>query len=229
MLLLKYANGLSDSRIQLAEQGEYHQPVFYSPSDYNRQESEILRNTLTIKITPEQWSGREDQWVKTTHPYAFEINDKIKEKKAIVSDLIKRHYLANKDLSFEVIDRHLKKKGDPLSFIEYMKDYIRNPPEKLELGTIKKYNTCLKHLQAFRPAISFGDIDENLMQGFFQYLHKTLGLEGASIKKYFSALKKVIKTARRDSHIDASSIEFLYADVKITVKPSMRRVFPGTG
>jgi integrase len=88
-----------------------------------------------------------------------------------------------------------------------------------------KYNTCLKHLQAFRPAISFGDIDENLMQGFFQYLHKTLGLEGASIKKYFSALKKVIKTARRDSHKDASSIEFLYADVKITVKPSMRRVF----
>lgn len=92
---------------------------------------------LPLKITPEQWSGRNDHWVKTTHPYAFEINDKIKEKKAIVSDLIKRHYLANKDLSFEVIDRHLKKKGDPLSFIEYMKEYIRNPPEKLELGTIK--------------------------------------------------------------------------------------------
>ncbi|MEJ7738032.1 MAG: hypothetical protein WKF97_11445 [Chitinophagaceae bacterium] len=63
------------------------------------------------------------------------------------------------------------------------------------------------------------------MQGFFQYLHKTLRLEVASIKKYFSALKKVAKTARRDNHIDASSIEFLYADVKITVKQSTRRVF----
>lgn len=63
------------------------------------------------------------------------------------------------------------------------------------------------------------------MKRFFQYLHKTLGLEGASIKKYFSALKKVIKTARRDNHIDSSSIEFLYADVKISVRPSTRRVF----
>ncbi|MEJ7738033.1 MAG: phage integrase SAM-like domain-containing protein [Chitinophagaceae bacterium] len=98
--------------------------------------------------------------MKNSHPHAFEINDKIKEKKGIVSDLIKKHYLANKTLSFEVIDRYLKKKGDPQSFIEYMKDYIRNPPEKLELNTIKKYNTCLMHLQKFRPAISFGDINE---------------------------------------------------------------------
>lgn len=180
---------------------------------------------VPLKISPEQWSGREDNWVKNSHPYAFEINDKIKEKKAIVSELIKRHYLANKTLSFEVIDRYLKKKGDPQSFIDYMKDYIRNPPEKLELNTIKKYSTCLIHLQKFRPAISFADINEDLMKGFFQYLHKTLGLEGASIKKYFSALKKVIKTARRDNHIDSSSIEFLYADVKITVRPSTRRVF----
>lgn len=63
------------------------------------------------------------------------------------------------------------------------------------------------------------------MQGFFQYMSKTLELEGASIKKYFSALKKVIKAARRDNHIDASNVEFLYADVKITVKQSTRRVF----
>ncbi len=201
--------------------GQY--PIHLRITIYRR--SSYYTIPVPLKISPEQWSGREDNWVKNSHPYAFEINEKIREKKAIVSDLIKRHYLANKTLSFAVVDRYLKKKGDLQSFIDYMKDYIHNPPEKLELNTIKKYNTCLRHLQSFKPAISFGDINESLMHGFFQYLQKTLGFEGASIKKYFTALKKVIKTARRDNHIDASSIEFLYADVKITVKPSLRRVF----
>ncbi len=39
------------------------------------------------------------------------------------------------------------------------------------------------------------------MHGFFQYLDKSPGLEGACIKKCFSGTKKVIKTARRDNHI----------------------------
>ena len=63
--------------------------------------------------------------------------------------------MANKQLTFEVIDRYLKKKGDPQSFIDYMKDYIRNPPEKLELNTIKKYNTCRSTCRSSgRPSVS---------------------------------------------------------------------------
>jgi hypothetical protein len=29
---------------------------------------------VLLKITPEQWSGREDNWVKNIHPYAFELS-----------------------------------------------------------------------------------------------------------------------------------------------------------
>src|SRR5687768_7277776 len=92
------------------------------------------------KISRAQWNGKDDSWVKNTHPYAFEINAKIKEKKDIVSELIKRHYMLNKTLTFEVIDRQLKKKGDHQSFLAYMKNYILDPPEKLEPNTIKKYS-----------------------------------------------------------------------------------------
>ncbi len=42
----------------------------------------------------------EDNWVKPSHPFGFEINNKIREKKAIVLDLIKRSYSFNKNLDF---------------------------------------------------------------------------------------------------------------------------------
>jgi hypothetical protein len=39
------------------------------------------------KIRLEEWSGKEDGWVKPCHPFAFEINNKIIEKKAVLHEL----------------------------------------------------------------------------------------------------------------------------------------------
>ena len=75
----------------------------------------------------------------------------------IVHELIKRYYNLNKTLTFPIIFRHLKRKGDSNSFLDYMKLYIIDPPEKLQENTIKKYQTCLVHLTKFRPAIYFND------------------------------------------------------------------------
>ena len=49
------------------------------------------------KVAPAQWSGAEDAWVKTGHLFAIEINQKIREKKAVVLDLVKRSYNYNKN------------------------------------------------------------------------------------------------------------------------------------
>src|SRR5215218_9903229 len=64
------------------------------------------------KITYQHWGGVEDSWVKATHPFSFEINSKIREKKTVVLELIKRSYNYNKNLDFTTIFSHLKKKGD---------------------------------------------------------------------------------------------------------------------
>ena len=122
------------------------------------------------KVTKEEWSGKDDAWVKPLHPFAFEINNKITEKKMIVHELIKRYYNLNKPLTFEIISRQLKRKGDTNSFLDYMKLYIADPPEKLQDNTIKKYQTCLIHLTKFRPAIYFNDIDKSFVQEFYKFL-----------------------------------------------------------
>ena len=177
------------------------------------------------KVSPAQWLGNDDHWVKNTHPFAFEINNKITEKKMIVHELIKRYYNLNKPLNFLIIFRQLKRKGNSNSFLDYMKLYIIDPPEKLQDNTIKKYQTCLIHLTKFRPAIYFNDIDKSFFQEFYKFLQVNLKLGGPTIKKYFDALKKVIKAARRENYIEASQLEFLFEDVKISAKRTTKRVY----
>ena len=62
------------------------------------QYSRYYRIEVPKKITFDDWSGKDDCWVKDTHPFAFEINNKIREKKNIVFDLIKRSYNFNKKI-----------------------------------------------------------------------------------------------------------------------------------
>jgi site-specific recombinase XerD len=177
------------------------------------------------KVTPQQWSGADDAWVKNSHPFSYEINNKIQEKKMVIHDLIKRYYNLNKPLTFPVIFRQLKKRGDANSFFKYMEDYISDPPENLQENTLKKYQTCLKHLRQIREELYFNEIDQLLVQDFYKYLQVKLKLGGPTIKKYFDALKKVIKSARRENYIDASQIQFLFEDIKISSKRTTKRVY----
>jgi hypothetical protein len=106
-----------------------------------------------------------------------------------------------------------------------MEDYISDPPENLHENTLKKYQTCLKHLRQLRDELYFNEIDQLLVQDFYKYLQVKLKLGGPTIKKYFDAFKKVIKAARRENYIDASQIEFLFEDIKISSKRTTKRVY----
>jgi integrase len=176
------------------------------------------------KVRPEEWSGKEDCWVKSNHPFAFEINNKIIDKKNIINGLIKSCYNLNKNLSFEAIFSHLKRKGDVHSFYQFMHEYILNPPEKLEENTMKKYRTTLSHLKRFRKQLFFSDIDSLLIKDFHKYMQTELKLEGGACKKYMEAFKKVIRQGRKENYIDPSQMEFLFDDVKIKV-PKPKRTF----
>ncbi len=41
------------------------------------------------KIKKEQWSGKDNNWIKPTHPFAFEINNRIVEVKANITEYLK--------------------------------------------------------------------------------------------------------------------------------------------
>ena len=60
----------------------------------------------------EHWSGKEGGWVKKTHPFAFEINNRIAELKGKITKLTKRFYNQSKPINFYAIERELLRKGD---------------------------------------------------------------------------------------------------------------------
>src|SRR5260221_1099420 len=120
-------------------------------------ESKYYKIEVPQKVSYKDWTGSDDHWVKNSHPFAFEINNKIIEKKNIINELIKRNYNFNKTITFENIFLHLQKKGNRNSFYEYMDAYILNPPQKLEENTLKKFRTTLKHLKKFRKELFFPD------------------------------------------------------------------------
>src|ERR1044071_3283542 len=95
------------------------------------------------KVREEQWAGKDNAWVKPAHPFAFEINNKITEIKSSVNEYIRRCLNFDKPVSIDGILKHLTKKGDNKSFLDFMDVYVKRPPKVLEPNTIKKYSTTL--------------------------------------------------------------------------------------
>ena len=187
-------------------------------------DSKYFKIAIPKKVAYKDWSGLDDAWVKSSHPFYFEINNKIIEKKAIVTNLIKRSYSFNKVVSFDMIFQHLKRKGDINSFYDFMDTYIKKPPEVLEENTLKKYRTALTHLKAFRKQLTFPEIDNLMIRDFHKFMQTKLNLEGAACKKYMEAIKRVIRQARKENYLDPNQMEFLFDDVKIKV-PKAKRTF----
>jgi integrase len=176
------------------------------------------------KVSLGQWTGKNDSWIKNTHPFAFEINNKIIEKKAIVTDLIRRCYNLNKPVTFYAIDRELSRKGDRTVFNDYVRNYIDNPPETVKLDDItwEKYEAFLVHLNNFQPKILMSEIDGTFVARFKNYLSNLKGRKGkmdpATVKSYFDKFKVVITHAAKKDHLlDIREVEAYFEEVKISV------------
>lgn len=176
------------------------------------------------KIANSEWKGKPDNWVSNTHPFAFEINNKIIEKKGIVTDVIKRCYNLNKPVTFYAIDRELNRKGDRTVFNDYVRNYIDNPPEHVTLDPItwEKYEAFLKHLNNFQAKILMSHIEGTFVARFKKYLSNLKGRNGnmdpATVKSYFDKFKVVIThAAKKDHMLDIREVESYFEDVKISV------------
>lgn len=92
------------------------------------------------KVRLEHWVGKDGGRVKNTHPFAFEIKTRITELKAKITDLTKRFYNQGKPMTFYAIERELLRKGDRAIVNDYFRNYIRQPPETVNLDPVTGKN-----------------------------------------------------------------------------------------
>src|SRR5882724_8915246 len=156
---------------------------------------------VPMKVSLNQWSGEADAWVKNNHPFFFEINNKIRERKNVILDLIGRYYNSTNALTFAIIFKELKKSINTDSFNEYFEYYINHPSGNLQLDTLKKYKACLDHLNRFNKKIRFVDLSPELVRDFYDYCRSNEHLAGSTIDSYFDSFRKIVRLARRSHYI----------------------------
>jgi site-specific recombinase XerD len=177
---------------------------------------------IPAKISKEQWLGEDDNWVRDDHPFFFEINNKIRERKQLVQNLIKRFYMAGKTITFSDIFMELKSAGYSKNLNLFFAEYIRRPTDKLEPDTFKKYKACLEHLNGFKKEIYFNDLNPEMIEDFYAYCRDIKGLQGSTIESYFKGPRKVLRLARKAHLISREMIPELFEDLHISVKKAKR-------
>jgi site-specific recombinase XerD len=180
---------------------------------------------VPLKVAKDEWCGKPGSWVKINHPYAFEINEAIREKLALLTDLNKRYYAAKKSLTWPLIKKELQRNNNTNSFLAYFREVIRDPPETLDDSTIDRYKVTLKHLTLWRPDMTFNDLSEELFREFKKYLEQQKDLAGSTINGYFNACKKVVDWARKDNHISKEHEDSIFEDIHFSIgKPKKDRL-----
>lgn len=179
---------------------------------------------LPAKVSPDQWQGKENHWVKNNHPFFFEINCKIAETINKLNELVRRYYTMNKPVTFYSIEKELMLRGERNNFNDYFRNYIKHPPETVNLDEVtwEKYRACLFHLNNFQEKITFSQIDETLIARFKNYLSNLKGRNGkmgpATIKSYWDKLKVVLThAARKDHFLDPNEVERFFDEIKVSV------------
>lgn len=91
---------------------------------------------LPGKVFEDEWDGTNNAWVKNTHPFYFEINNKIAEIINKLNELIRRYYSTNKPLSFYIIEKEFLFRGERNIFNDYFQNYINCPPDLVSLDDV---------------------------------------------------------------------------------------------
>jgi site-specific recombinase XerD len=185
-------------------------------------QSKYIKLENAPKIALSHWNNRVsyNNYVKNTHPLAFEINNEIQTLMDKVLQVVKRNY--GTQLSFEEVLKSLKRKGDGNVFNDYVQEYIKNPAQRLDDSTLEKYKIFLMHLNNFNPKVRFNDLNSKLISDFQRYLQVDRKLSGATVKSYFDKFKVVVNQAEREMYLSIEQTRFLFTDVKIKIEKPNR-------
>ncbi|MEO9146423.1 MAG: site-specific integrase [Ginsengibacter sp.] len=188
------------------------------------EQSRYYQIKVPVKVSNEEWVGKNNHWVRNTHPFYFEINCKISETINKLNELVRRYYTQNKPVTFYSIERELLLRGEINILNDYFSNYINYPPETVKLDDVtwEKYRACLFHLNNFQGKISFSQIDETMIARFKNYLSNLEGRKGkmepATIKSYWDKLKVVLNHAAKKDHLlDPGEVENYFEEVKVSI------------
>lgn len=164
------------------------------------------------KIEEKFWQGKENKWIRDSHPFAFELNSLLSQKIHSLKEYEYRQKLFGNSLSLQNLKDHITKKSNPNVFSEYLSEFIRSGLLGKSLNTIKKYRTVKQYITDFNPGLTFNQLNENTIQEFAGWLSGR-GLAGSTVHKYFDVFKVICRDAIKRGYLEKDP--FLYIDIGV--------------
>ncbi|WP_341835011.1 phage integrase SAM-like domain-containing protein [Chitinophaga pollutisoli] len=178
------------------------------------QNSKYFEVKVPKKVGKHQWSGKYGRWVKNNHEFSNEINEKIDCTLRKLIDLQKRYFSNCKQLTFTDIFRELRGEYSGDNFNVYFSKVIKDPPELLVAGTLKRYEAALLVLQKFNSNLDFHELTTELFMRLKKFAREKLSLSASTIRGYFNVYKKVVYWARLQGQINREHERQLFIGVK---------------
>lgn len=122
-----------------------------------------IPNLQKVDLRDFNAKAKGENYIKSSHPNAFEMNKAIIDFKQKVSGIFCKLINSNRPINHYNILEFLYHKTEFLVFNSFVKNYIKHPKEKLKLATLTKYKTFSSHLDAFNRTISFGELTPELV------------------------------------------------------------------
>jgi len=170
---------------------------------------QVFQNIL-IKLDPDDWDD-EKQIVKARHPHASDLNNLINQARSKASDIIIKYRLRERELTAKQFKKEWKNPTSSFEFVTWMKEEIKKRTgTDITEKTAKNHLTVALDIEKISPGLTFADMDEEWIDGFFRTIKRKyphLNTQETKMK----VIKTYLNLARRYNMIGKN----LFTNLKI--------------
>ncbi|WP_289006176.1 site-specific integrase [uncultured Parabacteroides sp.] len=135
--------------------------------------------------------------VRSSFEYAKDKNLIISDIKAMINDILVRYRLAKKELTRDLFIKEFRNPEQSQDFFAFCKEYQKLRFQEIQESTQDKHRSCLANLREFKSAITFAELDEDLLRQFVLYLRRKKGVKEITINKNISVIKSYLNAAKK--------------------------------
>ena len=179
------------------------------------------------QVSPEYWDA-DGQRVKPQYRHGSETGAAINKDLAALTSHIDQYFarchVEQRTPTASELQQELKvyfgtavPTTSDLSLFECLDKFIETMGEQngWTKGTLTKFHTIKKHLQAFSPKVDFADLTEDGLQRFMRHLLKS-GLRNVTVAKDLDILRWFLRWAYRHGYTDNNAFETFRPKLKGT-------------
>lgn len=164
-----------------------------------------VRISTKVKVSSADWDA-EKGCVRGHGQEAHDKNLIINHIRARVNDVLVKARLRDEKLTKDSFLRYYESPNEFDSFPDFMDYHLQKVYNMKEENTIKTYKTIIKKVKAFRPGLSFAEVDYDFGIRFASHLRRT-GLKESSVMKNLKTFKVFVEAAKREGFIRQTTFD----------------------